>query len=103
MNANGKNINNLTSISKSDSKIRLLDGSIAFDVVGYDNQLIIGDDGIFTTTYIEADAFFASDSVNAPEFKFGNWSFKEVSGNMVISYNGTAKATIQSSRINSNL
>ena len=45
----------------------------------------------------------ASGKVTAPEFKFGNWTFKEVSGNMVISYNDTAKATIQSSRTNSNL
>ena len=41
--------------------------------------------------------------MESTEFKFGLWSFKEVSGNMVISYNGTAKATIQSSRTNSNL
>ena len=103
MNANGKNINNLTSISKSGSKIRLLEGSIAFDIAGFDNQLTIADDGIYANTHIEATGLSLSGMAQATEFKFGSWSFKEVSGNMVIYYNGTAKATIQSSRTNSNL
>ena len=103
MNANGKNINNLTSISKLDSRIRFLNYSMAFDVDGYEDQLVIANDGIYANTNIEASSFFASGVVQAPEFKFGNWTFKEVSGNMVIYYNDVAKATIQSSRTNSNL
>ena len=103
MNANGKNINNLTSISKLDSKIRLLGSSIAFDIDGYDNQLTIADDGIYANTSIEAIDLLLSGTAQATEFKFGLWSFKEVSGNMVIYYNDTAKATIQSVRTNSNL
>ena len=102
MNANGKNITNLLSVSNQQSAITMGYGGISFDVLGT-TMMSINDDGIYANTSIEANNFIASGIVQSTEFKFGLWSFKEVSGNMVIYYNGTAKATIQSGRINSNL
>ena len=103
MNANGKNINNVNSISKSGSKISLSDPTFMTFSIWDSDKFVIADNGIYAMTSIEASSFNTSGAVNANEFKFGLWSFKEVGGNMVISYNGTAKATIQSSRTNSNL
>ena len=102
MNANGKNITNLLSVSNQQSAITMGQGEILFNI--YDtNILSINDDGIYAYANIEANNFIASGIVQSTEFKFGLWSFKEVSGNMVIYYNGTAKATIQNGRVNSNL
>lgn len=115
MNANGKNITGASSVVAGDAVIGndplgFLDG----DSPGLYNA---GNDGIIaaynntTGKFHYANGNLTVDylglttttTMKANEFKFGLWSFKEVSGNMVISYNGTAKATIQSSRINSNL
>ena len=118
MNANGKNINNVGVISA---------GGIGRQVILQEDTLNYQGSGIFCTwddgppiasfDYNTEIFYYGGGNVNyntgllelyAPtmkssEFKFGSWSFKEVSGNMVIYYNGTAKATIQSSRPNSNL
>lgn len=125
MNANNKNINNVLNISAhqvNTSKILAGALQIGNDPTGEFSNCVglfgYRDDEVATYLnliaaykentgeYIYANNLFVVDSAGqaaATSFKFGNWSFKEVSGNMVISYNGIAKATIQSSRTNSNL
>ena len=115
MNANGKNIIGANKVMVGDTVI----GDDPFGVLDGASPGLYnaGDDGIIAAFFNTDQMFYygngnltvdysgltTTTTMKATEFKFGLWSFKEVSGNMVISYNGTAKATIQSSRINSNL
>ena len=115
MNANGKKIIGASSVSAGDIVI----GNDPLGFLGGDSPGLYnaGNDGIIAAYNYNAGNFYYANgnlivdysgvttpaAMKANEFKFGLWSFKEVSGNMVIYYNGTAKATIQSSRTNSNL
>ena len=115
LNANGKNIIGANSVSAGD--IVIGNDPLGF-LDGFSPGLYnAGNDGIIAAYHYMTGMYYyangnlivddlgvaTSPTMQANEFKFGLWSFKEVSGNMVISYNGTAKATIQSSRTNSNL
>ena len=115
MNANGKNITGAKYVLAGETVI----GNDPFGFIDDESPGLynIGNDGIIAAYNNTAGKFYyangnlivdhsgvaTSPTMQANEFKFGNWKFKEVSGNMVIYYNGTAKATIQSSRTNSNL
>ena len=105
MDANGKKVTNLASISNLQSSVNLYAGNIDYKIFD-DIVFNIADDGLYSNLNIEAPSFITSGVsgfVQASEFKFGSWSFKEVGGNLVIYDGGVAKATIQSTRTNSNL
>lgn len=125
LNANSKNINNVLNINAQQlNTSKVLAGVLQIGnnptgefpncvgLFGYRDDEVATYMNLIATykentgEYIYANNLFVVDSAGqaaATSFKFGNWTFKEVSGNMVISYNGIAKATIQSSRTNSNL
>lgn len=103
MNANGKNITNLLSVSNQQSAITMGYGGILFEVLGT-NMLNIADDGIYANTSIEANNLYASGTAQATEFKFGRYKFMEDTNGDLGIYNGTTKiATILKTRTNSNL
>lgn len=85
MNANGKNITNLLSVSNQQSMITIGYGSISFDILG-SNLFIINDDGVYANTNIEA-----SGTAQATEFKFGSWTFKQDGIGRLGIYNGTTE------------
>ena len=90
MNANGKKITNLLSVSNQQSAITMGYGEISFNVVDT-NILSIADDGIRANTNIEANNFYANSIIQSPEFKFGNYSFKQDGSGRLGIYNGTTE------------
>ncbi|MHB9056209.1 MAG: hypothetical protein ACYC2P_08680 [Paludibacteraceae bacterium] len=82
MNANGKNITNLLSVSNQQSMITMGYDSISFDILG-GNILMINNAGVYANTNIEA-----SGTAQATEFKFGLWTFMQDGSGRLGIYNG---------------
>lgn len=91
LDANGKNINNVNYISNSGSKISLSEPDYITFSIFNNEQFVIAEDGIFASGGIEASYFYASAGVYAPEFKFGNWTFKQDASGRLGIYNGTTE------------